>query len=67
MLFYFHGGDLGTPFILFLFLIVILIGLGIIGAFVWVLYIALHKPKNNALELTILDNKKDENSSTPHY
>jgi len=63
MLFYFHGSE----FVLFLLFIAVVIVLLILAAFVWVLYIALHKPKNNALELTILNNKKDENSSTPHY
>ena len=60
MLFYFHPGDLGAPFILFLFFIAIVIALLILAAFVWVLYIALHKPKNKETDLAILIEKKME-------
>lgn len=59
MLFYFHGGDLGRPFILLIFFVVILTALLILAAFVWVLYIALHKPKNNGFNSIIFNSKEE--------
>ena len=65
MLFYFHPGDLGMPFIYFLLFIVVIIVLAILSLPVLIIYKVFHKPKNNESDLMILRDVKDENSSTP--
>ncbi len=63
MLFYFHPGDLGMPFIYFLLFIVVLIALAILTLPVLIIYNVMRKPKNIELDLVNFDNEKDEDSS----
>lgn len=63
MLFYFHPGDLGLPFILFLLILFFIIPT--IATLVYAFYNESPTPKNNTLELTAFNKEKDENSTAP--
>lgn len=65
MLFYFHPGDLGMPFIYFILFIVVIIALAILGLPVLIIYKAFRKSKNKESDLMVFKDTEYENSSIP--